>query len=85
MLIGGADPVRYFQKYQDMYWSFHLKDALADRSSDTALGRGTFDFKHFLAAVPELDRKPCYVEDENEADELAAARSNYEFLRGLEF
>ncbi len=85
MLIGGADPMRYFQKYQDMYWSFHLKDALADRSSDTALGRGVFDFKRFLAAVPELDRKPCYVEDENEPDELGAARSNFEYLHQLSF
>lgn len=85
MLIGGADPMRYLEKYRDRYWSFHLKDALADRSSDTGLGRGTFDFKRFLAAVPELDRKPCYVEHENAPDELAAARSNFEYLHGLSF
>lgn len=85
MLIGGADPMRYLDKYRDRYWSFHLKDALADRSSDTELGRGTFDFKRFLAAVPELDRKPCYVEHENAPDELAAARSNFEFLHRLSF
>ena len=85
MLIGGADPMRYLEKYQALYWSFHLKDAVADRSSDTALGRGVFDFKRFLAAVPELDRKPCYVEDENEPDELAAARSNFEYLHQLTF
>lgn len=85
MLIGGADPMRYLEKYRDRYWSFHLKDALADRSSDTELGRGTFDFKRFLAAVPELDRKPCYVEHENAPDELAAARSNFEYLHGLSF
>ena len=85
MLIGGADPMRYLEKYRDWYWSFHLKDALADRSSDTELGRGVFDFKRFLAAVPDLDRKPCYIEDESTADELAAARSNFAYLRGLEF
>lgn len=85
MLIGGADPMRYLEKYRDRYWSFHLKDALADRSSDTELGRGTFDFKRFLAAVPELDRKPCYVEHESAPDELAAARSNFEYLHGLSF
>lgn len=85
MLIGGADPMRYLEKYRDRYWSFHLKDALADRSSDTEFGHGTFDFKRFLAAVPELDRKPCYVEHESAPDELAAARSNFEYLHGLSF
>lgn len=85
MLLGGADPMRYFEKYHNRYWSFHLKDALPDRSSDTELGRGVFDFKRLLAAVTELDRKPCYVEHESPADELAAARSNYEYLRQLTF
>jgi sugar phosphate isomerase/epimerase len=85
MLIGGADPMRYLEKYRDRYWSFHLKDAVPDRSSDTELGRGMFDFKRFLAAVPELDRKPCYVEHENAPDELAAARSNFAYLHQLTF
>lgn len=85
MLLGGADPMRYLEKYRDRYWSFHLKDAVPDRSSDTELGRGMFDFKRFLAAVPELDRKPCYVEHENAPDELAAARSNFAYLHQLTF
>ena len=85
MLLGGADPMRYFEKYRDRCWSFHLKDALPDRSSDTELGRGVFDFKRLLAAVPELNRKPCYVEHESPPDELAAARSNFEYLRQLTF
>jgi sugar phosphate isomerase/epimerase len=85
MLMGGGDPMQYLQKYPDRFWTFHLKDTVADRSSDTRLGTGIFDFKRFLAAVPALSSKPCYVEDENASDELAAARSNLEYLRGLEF
>ncbi|MEO8336372.1 MAG: sugar phosphate isomerase/epimerase, partial [bacterium] len=54
MLMGGGDPMAYLERYKDRYWSFHLKDVLADRSSDTELGKGTFDFKRFLAAVPSL-------------------------------
>src|SRR5216117_1912877 len=45
MLIGGGDPMQYLQKYPDRFWSFHLKDAVADRSRDTGLGKGIFDFK----------------------------------------
>ena len=85
MLMGGGDPMQYLQKYPDRFWSFHVKDIVADRSSDTRLGTGIFDFKRFLAAVPSLNNKPCYVEDESPADELAAARSNFQYLQGLEF
>jgi sugar phosphate isomerase/epimerase len=58
---------------------------LPDRSADTELGHGTFDFKRFLAAVPALNEKPCYVEQEGAGDELAAARSNCQYLRQLNF
>lgn len=85
MLMGGGDPMRYLERYRDRYWSFHLKDVVPDRSSDIELGRGTFDFKPFLAAVPAINDKPCYVEQEGAADELAAARSNFQYLRRLNF
>ena len=85
MLMGRGDPMQYLEKYRDRYWTFHLKDVVPDRSSDVELGRGVFDFKRFLAAVPGLNSKPCYVEHETAADELAAARSNFEYLRQLSF
>jgi sugar phosphate isomerase/epimerase len=85
MLMGGGDPMRYLERYRDRYWTFHLKDVVPDRSSDVELGRGVFDFKRFLAAVPALADKPCYVEQEGATDELAAARSNFQFLHQLEF
>lgn len=85
MVMGGGDPMHYLEQHRDRYWSFHLKDVLPDRSADTELGHGTFDFKRFLAAVPALDSKPCYVEQEGAADELAAARSNVQYLRQLTF
>ncbi|HKC47439.1 MAG TPA: sugar phosphate isomerase/epimerase [Gemmatimonadales bacterium] len=85
MVMGGGDPMQYLARWKDRYWSFHLKDVVPDKSSDTDLGKGTFDFKKFLAAVPDVNQKPCYVEQEGPADELVAARNNYTFLHGLEF
>jgi sugar phosphate isomerase/epimerase len=88
MLMGGGDPMQYLQKYPDRFWSFHLKDAVPDRSSDTGLGQGIFDFKRFLAAVSSLEQKPCYVEQEGATDatgELAFARANFQYLRQLTF
>jgi sugar phosphate isomerase/epimerase len=85
MLMGGGDPMQYLQKYPDRFWSFHMKDVVANRSSDTRLGTGIFDFKRFLAAVPSHEQKTYYVEDESPADEMGAARANWQYLHNLEF
>jgi sugar phosphate isomerase/epimerase len=88
MLLGGGDPMQYLQKYSDRYATFHVKDALPDRSSDTRLGKGIFDFKKFFAAIPSLEQKPLYVEQETAKDaagDMDDARANFEYLRGLEF
>jgi sugar phosphate isomerase/epimerase len=83
MLLGGGDPMRYLTRYRDRYWSFHLKDVVADRTRDTELGTGTFDFARFLGAIPALTDKPCYVEQESPADELASARRDFNYLRSV--
>jgi len=85
MVVGGGDPMKYLARYKDRYWSFHLKDAVADRSHDTELGTGVFDLKRFLAAVPSLAAKSCYVEQEGPKDELASARQNFNYVRALVF
>src|SRR2546425_280624 len=85
LVMGGGDPLVYLQRYRDRYWSFHLKDVVPDRSRDTELGTGTLDFRRLLAAVPDIDHKPCYVEQEGAADSLASARRNCAFLSKLEF
>src|SRR5216110_2089656 len=88
MLIGGGDPMQYLQKYPNRFFSFHLKDALPDRSSDTLLGKGILDVKKFLAAVPALEQKTVFVEQETAKDaagDLADAKANCDYLRALEF
>jgi len=88
MLIGGGDPMAYLQKYPNRFWSFHLKDAKPDRSSDTGLGKGMFDFKRFLAAVPAIEQKIAHVEQESATEpaaELEDARANFQYLKALEF
>jgi sugar phosphate isomerase/epimerase len=85
MLVGGGDPMKYLARYRDWYWSFHLKDVVADHSKDTELGAGVFNFSKLLASVQDLSAKPCYVEQEGPKDELASARRNFSFLRALSF
>ena len=81
MVMGGADPMEYLKKYRDRYWSFHVKDVVPDKSSDTELGKGIVPLKAILSSVPHLNEKPCYVEQEQPADELASARMNAEYMR----
>ncbi|WP_373059427.1 sugar phosphate isomerase/epimerase family protein [Gemmatimonas sp.] len=83
MLMGGGDPLDFLSRYKDRIGSFHLKNVVADHIKDTELSAGTFDLRAFLAAVPDLAKKPCFVEQEGAADELASAKANFEYLRGL--
>jgi sugar phosphate isomerase/epimerase len=85
MALGGGDPLAYLKRFRDRYWSFHLKDVVADRSHDTELGTGVLDFRQLLGAIPDIDQKPCYVEQEAATDPLASAKQDYEFLSKLEF
>ena len=85
MALGGSDPMHYLRQYADRYWSLHLKDVVADHTRDTELGAGSLELRAWLAAVADIDHKPCYVEQEGARDSLASARKNYEFLRTLEF
>ncbi len=85
MVMGGGDPMRYLAKYRDRYWSFHVKDVVADRKKDTELGKGVVDIKRLLAAIPDVTRKVIFVEQEGGPDSLGSARMNYQYLAALEF
>lgn len=85
MTMGGGDPYASLERHRDRYWSFHLKDVVANDSHDTELGEGYLDFKRLLGMIPDLDAKRCYVEQEEAVDSLASARLNYGYLSRLEF
>jgi sugar phosphate isomerase/epimerase len=85
MEVGGGKPMQYIQKYSDRYWSFHVKDVVQDGTHDTELGAGRMNLRALLAAIPEVQKKPCYVEQESPVDELVSARQNYTYLKKLEF
>lgn len=85
MLLGGGDPLAFLARHRARCATFHLKNVTADHAHDTELGAGVFDLRAFLAAIPDLRKKPCFVEQENATDELASAKANYEYLRTLTF
>jgi len=83
LTMGGGDPLQYLKRHTARYGSFHIKDVVADRSRDTELGQGIIDLRAFFAAIPDIDRKPCFVEQEGGPDPLASARRNLAFVRAL--
>jgi sugar phosphate isomerase/epimerase len=85
MEVGGGKPMEYLQRYRDRYWSFHVKDVVDDGSHDTELGAGRVNLRALLAAIPDVQKKPCYVEQENPKDELVSVRQDYNYLKKLEF
>lgn len=85
MAVGGGDAFAYLAKYRARYGSFHLKDVVADRTHDTELGTGVFDLRTFLHEVTDMAHKPCFVEQEGPADELASAKRNWAYVESLEF
>lgn len=85
MSMGGGDPMQYLARFGDRYHSFHLKDVVADGSRDTNLGTGRLSFAKLLSAIPAIEGKPCYVEQEGSADPMASAARDFAFLRDLEF
>jgi sugar phosphate isomerase/epimerase len=85
MEVGGGRPLKYLELYHNRYWSFHVKDVVQDGSHDTELGAGRLNLRALLAAIPDVQKKPCYVEQEGPKDELASAKQNYDYLKKLEF
>jgi sugar phosphate isomerase/epimerase len=76
MAHGGADPVRYMEKYPKRFSLVHLKDiakgtptgVLTGKAPDetsVALGAGQIDWTRFLRAAAKAGVKRYYIEDES--------------------
>jgi sugar phosphate isomerase/epimerase len=85
MEVGGGKPLQYLRTYRDRYWTFHIKDVVDDATHDTELGAGRVNLRALLSAIPDVQKKPCYVEQENPKDELASVKQDYNYLKKLEF
>ena len=85
MEVGGGKPMEYLRKYRDRYFSFHVKDVVADGTHDTELGTGRVNIRELLKAIPDIQNKPCYVEQESPKDEMISMKADYDYLKHIEF
>jgi sugar phosphate isomerase/epimerase len=87
LAMAGRDPLEYARRHAARYWSFHVKDVpRLGAEQDTELGAGVVDFKRLLAAVPRLNEKHLFVEQESyPGAPLDSVRRDYTYLSKLEF
>jgi len=85
--IGGRDPLDLMRKYGSRYYLFHIKDAPSiGATTDTELGKGIVNFKEILAAIPDIDSKFLYVEQETyPGAPIDSVRRDYAYLSTLQF
>jgi sugar phosphate isomerase/epimerase len=85
--MAGADPIAYLRKYGARYWMFHIKDVPAmGAKNDTELGKGIIDFRTLLSAIPDIDRRHLFVEQETyPGAPLDSVRRDFAYLSTLEF
>lgn len=81
---GGRDPVQEIGRLGSRIASLHLKDM--DRTPArgiTTVGKGTIDFAAILRAAGAAGVTDYFVEEDNPADPMAAARHAFRHLSGL--
>jgi sugar phosphate isomerase/epimerase len=85
--MAGIDPIEYVHRFPTRYWLFHIKDVPALRATrDAELGTGVIDFTRLFAAIPDIDRKLLFVEQETyPGTPLESVRRDYEWMASRQF
>jgi sugar phosphate isomerase/epimerase len=98
-VIGGADPVTYFEKYPGRFPLVHVKDMkklpkvdtsgaqnFGDSLDDmTEVGSGVIDWKRIFAHADKAGLKHYIVEHDKPKDGFDSIKISYQYLKGLRF
>ncbi len=84
MTKGGRDAAAEIRRLGGRVASLHLKDmdATPERGI-TTVGAGTIDFAAVLRAARDAKVADLFVEEDNPADPMAAAKQSYQHLASL--
>lgn len=85
LAMGGADPLAYLDRWNDRYWSFHVKDAPSiPAQHDTELGKGVLDIPRILSRAKHVDGHLLFVEQESyPGDPLDSVRRDFAYMRSI--
>ncbi|GLU55277.1 sugar phosphate isomerase/epimerase family protein [Dyadobacter frigoris] len=64
-IVGGADPVKYFDKYPGRFTLWHIKDIKIDKAESTEFGKGRIDITGLLKNQKKSAMKFLFIEQEN--------------------
>jgi sugar phosphate isomerase/epimerase len=100
IIVGGQDPVKYFQRYPGRFPLVHVKDIskLPDpaaakagplsmdeiENTMTAAGSGAIDWKRIFAHANEAGIKHYFFEDDKPKDAFTLLTESYKYLSQLE-
>jgi sugar phosphate isomerase/epimerase len=85
-IVGGPDPVIYFDKYPGRFPLWHIKDIKKDKAESTEFGKGRIDITGLLKHQKKSDMKFLFIEQEEwEHSALESLAFDYEYLRKLDY
>lgn len=80
-IVGGGDPVKYFDQYPGRFPLWHIKDIKKDKAESTEFGKGRIDITGLLKNRKKSDMKYLFIEQEEwEHSPLESLEYNYNYL-----
>jgi len=84
IVVGGQNPVSYFQNYPGRFSMLHVKDRAADGSM-VDVGRGTIDFAELFSYVETAGFEHYFIEHDNPDDGINSIAYSYNTVNGIRF
>ena len=83
-IVGGFQPLDYFERYPGRFSLCHVKDMTADGEM-VDVGAGELDFASIFARSDQAGLRHYFVEHDEPADPIASITASYEYLANLRF
>jgi sugar phosphate isomerase/epimerase len=83
-VVGGADPLAYFEQYPGRFKLFHVKD-MNEENRSVAVGKGKIDFASIFAQSKKAGVQYYIVEYEGREDPMASVAESVTYLKNMTF
>jgi sugar phosphate isomerase/epimerase len=85
-IVGGGDPLSYFDRYPGRFPLWHLNDINKDKAESIELGKGRLDIAGLLKNKQQAGMKYFFVEqEESNSSPLASMQDNFDYLTKLRY
>jgi sugar phosphate isomerase/epimerase len=83
--MANVDPLQVLERYNDRFWSFHVKDVpQMGARHDAELGKGVLDLRRILSSARHADGRLLFVEQETyPGDPLESVRRDFAYMRSI--